>query len=267
VKIWIAFAIASSALTFGLSPFGSAIANAAPIMHVHDSSGNLATVDVVTGAVNVIGNMGVTMTDIAFDPNGNLFGVSFTSLYSINAQTAAASFIGNLGRSSGHNSLVFSSTGTLYAASGTSTDLFTINTATGAAASLGNMGFASGGDLAFFNDEFYLASVASELVKIDLGNLANTSAVGPFGVANVFGLATGDNNILYGVGGTLICEVNTASGAASACVDYGGQGLGQAFGQSFSTEAVVPEPGTALLLGVGMAVLSMRARRPTRRCS
>lgn len=252
------------ALAIGLALFGSANANAAPIMHVHDSSGNLATVEVVSGVVNVIGNMGVVMTDIAFDPNGDLFGISFTSLYSIDAQTAAASFIGNLGLSSGHNALVFSSTGTLYSASNTSTNLFAVDTATGAATSLGDMGFASGGDLAFFDGEFYLASAASELVRIDLGNLANTSAVGSFGVANVFGLATGDNNTLYGVGGTLICDVNAATGSASACVDYGGQGLGQAFGQSFTTEAVIPEPGTALLLGVGMAVLSVRGRRSTR---
>src|SRR5215213_8992014 len=70
---------------------------AGPIMHVHDSSGNLGTVDVTTGSVTVIGNMatGQVMTDIAFDPFGNLFGASFNQFFAINAATAAATFIGS----------------------------------------------------------------------------------------------------------------------------------------------------------------------------
>ena len=46
-------------------------------MHVHDGNGGLATVDVITGDVSLIGNMGIVMTDIAFDPTGALYGLSF----------------------------------------------------------------------------------------------------------------------------------------------------------------------------------------------
>ena len=75
--------------------FGSVNADAVPIMHVHDSSGNLGTVDAQTGDVNLIGNMGVVLADIAFDPLGNLFGIDSFYLYSINPLTAATSLIGH----------------------------------------------------------------------------------------------------------------------------------------------------------------------------
>lgn len=61
---------------------------------------------------------------------------------------------------------------------------------TGVGSSLGSIGFYSGGDLAFVGSDFYLASSANQLVKIDLGNPGGTAAVGPFGVSDVFGLAT-----------------------------------------------------------------------------
>lgn len=243
--------------------FGSAV-TAAPIMHVHDSSGNLGTVDVVTGTVSLIGNMGTVMTDIAFDPSGNLYGITFNSLYSINPGTAAATFIGNHGVPGG-NALVFATDGTLYAAGFAGNNLYTINPANGATTNLGSMGFASGGDLAFNAGNFYLANNASQLVRIDLTNLAATALVGSFGVANVFGLATGDNGVLYAVAGTTIYTVNTATGAATNPVSFASQGLVQAFGQSFRTEAgggQVPEPTTLALLSlVAFGVAFARTRR------
>ena len=55
-----------------------------------DWYGQIGIVDVVTGSATVIGNSGVILTDIAFDPNGNLFGVTFDALYSINKANGKA---------------------------------------------------------------------------------------------------------------------------------------------------------------------------------
>jgi hypothetical protein len=75
--------------------------------------------------------------------------------------------------------------------------------------------------------------------------------VGPINFASVFGLASPDNAILYGVAGTQIITVNPATGAGALVTDFGGQGLGQAFGESFVSEsAVVPEPSSLALSGI-----------------
>jgi len=236
---------------------------AGPIMYVHDSSGNLATVDVQSGAVNMIGNLGVTMTDIGFDPAGNLWGVSFTSFFSIDHTSAATSFIGSHGINNA-NALVFGADGTAYAAGNTTPNLFTIDTLTGLGTSQGNIGFNSGGDLAFHDGNLYLASSLSSLVLVDLNDLSASFQVGPFGVNNVYGLATGDDGILYGVAGTQIFSVNTATGAATSPVNYGGAGLGTAYGQAFFTEAgaqpdptPIPAPGPAVLVLLGLLALRL----------
>lgn len=249
----------------GLALVGSS-AFAAPVMWIHDSAANLARVDVATGDVTSVGNMGIVMTDIAFDPSGNLYGVSFTDLYRINRDTAAATSIGSLGVG-GMNALVFGSDGTLYGAAFNNQNLYTVNPTTGQATSLGSTGFSSGGDLAFFGGELYLADSSSRLVRIDIDTPADSDLIGSFGFGSVFGLATGNDGVLYGVGNTQIFSVNVATGAGTLVSNYAGQGLGQAFGQSFVTEAGAPEepppagvplPSTLVLL-LAAASFAMRA--------
>lgn len=215
---------------------GTHFAKADPILYIHDSSGRLGTVDVATGATRVIGNMGVVLTDIAFSSSGDLYGMSFTGFYRIDPQTAATAFIGNHGIPSG-NALVFSQEGILYAAGGRSTSLFQIDPSTGDATALGNMGFSSAGDLAFKNGILYLSSTTDQLVRVSLSTYQGT-AVGAIGFTEVFGLATGDDSVLYGVAGTEIFSLDAATGVGTLRADYQGRGLGPANGSSFALEAV-----------------------------
>jgi hypothetical protein len=236
-------------------------AYSAPVLYIHDSVGQLGTVDVATGTANVIGSMGTVMTDIAFDPLGNLYGLSFTHLYSINKNTAAVSVIGAHGISGG-NALVFGNDGTLYGAGNTTTNLYKVNLATGASASLGNIGAYSAGDLAFNGGNFYLASTNSQLVRVNLASNAAGTVVGNFGFSNVFGLATAENGVLYGVSGTSIFSVNTATGAGTPLTNYLGQGLGISYGSSFVAEAApIPLPAAVWLFGTGLLGLIGVARR------
>ncbi len=231
------------------------VATAGPILYIDDSSNQLGTVDVGTGAVTVIGSMGAdTMTDIAFSPTGQLYGVSFTNLYRINATTGAATLVGSLGLSD-QNALVFGSDGTLYAAGNTSGDLYTVNTSTGHASLVGAIGFDSAGDLAFNNGNLYMSSTSNQLIRVNTATGAGT-LVGNLGFSNVYGLATGDNGVLYGVSGTQIFSVNTTTGTGTLVLDYSGHGLGNANGTSFFSEAVpTPEPTTFTLLGIGAGSL------------
>lgn len=211
-------------------------AKAGPDLYVHDSGGRLGVVDVSSGMVTIIGNMGITMTDIAFAPNGELYAISFSNLYRLNLATAAPTLIGPHGIPGG-NGLVFGSDGTLYGAGSSSLMLFTIDLQTGDSTAFGNMGYFSAGDMVFFNQEMYLASTTNELVSIDLGNSGIGTPIGPFGFANVFGLATADDGVIYGTANLDVFAVDTITGNGTFVSNYSGQGMTQSYGSSFFTEA------------------------------
>ncbi len=206
--------------------------HASPYLYIGDDQGNLGTVDVTTGSVHVIRNMGHIMTDIAFDPVGNLYGITFTDLYSIDKNTGISTWIGSLGINDA-NALVFASDGTLYTARFTGTKLYTVNKSTGHANSIGTIGsgFISSGDIAFNGGNLYLAALGDQLVKIDLTNPRNSRSIGNMGAHDVYGLTTGNDGILYGATTTSkIVSFNTSTGAGSFILDYSGHGLSGAWG-------------------------------------
>ena len=238
---------------------GAAItAHAGPTLWLSTGSNQLATVDVVTGATSVVGLTSTFMTDIAFSPTGDLYGISFSALYKIDKTNAVTTFIGSFGAHSGTaNALVFDAAGTLYMAGST---LYTVNTGSGALTSIGGgIGFQSAGDLAFVGGELYMAASNNHLVKVNSGTGVG-SDIGNIGVGSVFGLASADNVTLYGMAGQNVFTISTANASTGPLVVFTPT-LGFAAGSAFETEAgaLLPEPASLGL--VGMALLGAFAAR------
>ncbi|MFT5382985.1 MAG: gliding motility-associated-like protein [Saprospiraceae bacterium] len=164
----------------------------AQLIYFSDSFGQLFTVDISSGGceVDLIGSMqfngsSFIATDIAFHPNGKLYATDGLGLYDVNISTQVATFIGNLyPLGDGNiNALVCNSDGVLY---GADFRLYTINISNGNATSQGALPCSSAGDLAFNNNDLYLACEGNELLKIDLSNPGSSQVVGTMTAFNLF---------------------------------------------------------------------------------
>ncbi|PPQ26571.1 Hint domain-containing protein [Rhodopila globiformis] len=209
----------------------------APIIWVDDVNGNIGTVNLDTGSVSLLGSSGQQLTDIALSSTGQLFGESFTTLYSIN-QSGAATTIGPTGAVL--NGLVFNSNGTLYASGGTG--LYTLNTTTGAATLIGNsgLGLKSAGDLSFNNGNLYQTATDgtnTDLLKVDPLTGAATVVGQVVADPTMYGLATGSDGVLYGFDGNDIYSINTTTGAGTLVQTFGG-GLGAAWGAASQADSL-----------------------------
>lgn len=238
---------------------------AAPLLTISDDSGQIGDVDLRTGAVTNLRRLDRNFTDLAYDPQGRLYGLDFSELSVIEGATTRE--IGAHGMGGSANGLAFGRDGTLY---GSSDGLYTLDLGTGRAARVGPRDFTSSGDLAFVGRKLYVSSttpIADTLLRVD----ANTGVgreIGPFGRIGVFGLFA-RNGTLFGVAGTSILRIDQETGAATQIADYGGQGLGGAFGAAYSGESVapVPLPPAAPLLGAAVLLLAGVRRLRGRRTS
>lgn len=259
--------LAASVVVAGVSPLF-----ADSIIYLDDSSGALAKVDADTGAATLIGNSSVVLTDIAMNSLGDMYGISFTNLYLVNTISAQTTNLGSFGSGINDlNALTFSSNGTLYAAGNSDTKIYTINTATGAATALsGSTGVYSAGDLAFNNGNLYESDTNGDLDKINLSPTVSETVVGSFDITNadqMYGLATGTDGVLYGVDGTAVYTISTATGKANLLSNFGTEVICKDGAQVYGATAAfslppVPEPASLAFLAVGGLALLYKWKGP-----
>lgn len=128
-----------------------------PGVYFSTSSGTVARWGVGTNQYSVVASTGLFLTDIAFDPAGNLFGITYDSLFAIDAVTGTASRVGSLtgplyaGSSglTGANGFDISSTGVALISSGNNNIVAQVDLGTGAVRNAGLVGVGSAGDVAF----------------------------------------------------------------------------------------------------------------------
>ncbi len=190
-------------------------------VYVVDSHARLATVNLGTKAVRLVGSTGVLLTDIGFNPkNHQLYGISFGSLFVVSKTTGRATFIGNLGVNDA-NALVFNASGEAFSAGVSSGKLYRVSLVSGKATAIGTMGgYRSAGDLTFYNGRLMLtgfkgtgsigASTPNYLVTLNEKTAAVVGTPVLISTKEVFGLVSTGHNELFGFG---IVGTNTAAPA------------------------------------------------------
>jgi len=166
----------------------------------------LHRVNVVTLENELIGTLGVSITDIAEAQDGTLYGVSFNALYEINTETAATTKIGNFSLSqyndNGMNGLTVAPDGTLYGGTNKKGNLYRINPDTAAVELVGpyGTGFTSSGDIVWGPwSAIYVADPngsSDQLLSVNPATGAAT-VMGSIGFPAIYGLSFA-NGLLYG---------------------------------------------------------------------
>jgi hypothetical protein len=238
---------------------------------IDDESGNIGLVDITTGTVSKVNNTGVDFTDIAF-VGSQMFGTSFTNLYSINDNTGTPTAIAEWGfGGDGMNALVGDGAN-LRAASNATSTVYTATTL-GAVTLQTPSPLPSAGDLAFGkNGNLYESGVDASsgndaLVDVTTGTEIDFLTAGGSSLNAVFGLATDNAGVTYAVDGTTIYTVNLSNAVLTPVLDYSGHGLGAAQGTAFIFENApsTPEPSTWAMMLLGFAGLGFMGYRQTKR--
>jgi hypothetical protein len=257
--------ILNSGLALILLACGSASAFADEDLYISDANGKLGYVDLTTDHVTVLGSSGVVLHDIGFTSNGNIYGDTFTELYSINVLNGAATPMGSFG-GAGNNQmvgLVGDGSGLIGASSGSS-KLYAIDVSPFSVSALsGSLAGATNGDVTFgVNGELYDILSNGNLDKVTIvGNTFTQTVIGNTNNKSISGMATESNGTVLAIAGTEVYVVDTQTAQLTPLLNYGGQGLGTVTGAAIFTTVAVPEPGSVALLLAGVAGLVFYQKR------
>ncbi len=184
---------------------------------ISTGSGTLYKTNPNTCTSTLIGSC-PTFVDIAFLPNGKLYGQTWGAIYEVDTLTAATTLVMTV--PSG-NSLVGGPNGKLYAVSGTT--LREIDPVAGTSVILGTVNCGSGGDLAFFNGILHLACGGNNLLQIDISNPGASFVVGNMSISGAaWGLVNNvngctENPFVISSSGLLYNLDYTTAGTTGGC--------------------------------------------------
>ncbi len=252
-----------------------------------DWSGDLFSVNTADATLSYIGSTGLgNLGTIEYAADGTLYGItagSSSGLYRIDPTTAAATFVGSLGIGFVmEGGLAFGPDGTAYGAhyaASAGRALFSIDLNNGAATEIGLIGdgFTDVNGLAWRNDGTLIGvdEFDGTIIEIDpTSGAASTlstlgfscSAIGGMTTDPLTGisyLATGrvsDNNGNPGTNSLYTLDLNTGGVGLIGQFSYAG-GWSDDGISGLAAKAVVPEPATIMLLGIGLAGFGVMRRR------
>ena len=170
------------------------------------------------------------LTDIAMSSSGELYGVSFNTLFKIDANDARTVKVGSLGRGD-INALTFTADGQLLAAGFAGKGVYSVNLDTAQMSLVGDFGARAAGDLSMHEGQIYLSTNEGDLRTMDYvdGKLSQEYTI----VAQVdrltYGLASQEGE-LYTVVGTELNHVQDEGN--TVLVDLADHGMATIYGMS-----------------------------------
>ena len=229
--------VPSATLAPATVPLAGAAAVSGPKVYLADRTGQIGVLDMGTRQVTLKGNRGTVLTDIAFCPDGKLYGVTFTALYAVNTSNGTRTRIGSGFGNKSINSLVCNSAGQLFGGSDTQNKLFRINKGNGTATALSGTSTKSDGDLAHHEGNLWLSDKSNRLAKLNktTGAVLATKA---HGINDLFGLVSFGTDRLHGFAGTKAYKFTETSsgptGGKTLLFDFAGKGLQQIYGAAYN---------------------------------
>ena len=187
------------------------VCNCIPIdvVWIGDDNGDLFWINHQTHVETYIGNMGRSMTDITWTPDGSLYGVDWieNKIWKIDPATAQITFISNIPGYDFSNAMTSDNNGNLYLASrlalaGNTYHIIKFSLVTHTVTVVANLtptNLTSAGDLAFYGGNLYLACSGNILARIDPSNGLITSSyiLGLPGGANIYGIVVKADGTIY----------------------------------------------------------------------
>jgi hypothetical protein len=214
------------------------------------NGGNLYSLNLTNCTSIFVGSTGYGFGDIAFTPDGRLWGITAGELYQIDPTTAVATLIGLTG--AGGISLVGLNDSILLTEY--QMKLYAINNTNAYTHLIGDIGYQATGDLTWYDHDLYM-SAAGQLIKITL-NSTNTAVVsaGPVNpdhpIPSCEGMVTaafpGAYNALVGFSNNKVYKICHLDGSAELlCTSIVPQGIPG--GASMRLAVQQPEPATCVV--------------------